>query len=416
MPFRLVTESFSISAMPARSLATCAAMPRKVAGRLRRPRPGCSQHRRRGAAARGLAASPVEPIARTVASVSGRSRLSQNAGGRAPFAAGCSRLAAALGRILRGQRHQDADQSNAVGDAVVDADNQRLAAVVVVDQMDLPQRLVRDRAPWTPVVPTRRFRSAVVPLPGSAVRATCRLEVEVVVEFPVVTERHPARHSCGSARAAGIVPRTAAAGARNRRGHRTRRRRRSASDWPANPSAATPCRRTTSARACPCCLPYAPVRLAGCRSPSRVAGYDTTRYPARPARVTASEPANIRRRQHHKTGDTVSDLKAKFEKAVADSKNLPERPDNQTLLKLYALFKQASDRRRRRQAAGIHRHGRARQVGCVERDQGHEGRRRDEAVRCTDRGSRRAEHPGWRGDQRGASLRRPRIETAPPGA
>jgi acyl-CoA-binding protein len=30
----------------------------------------------------------------------------------------------------------------------------------------------------------------------------------------------------------------------------------------------------------------------------------------------------------------VSDLKAKFEQAVADSKNLPERPDNQTLLKL----------------------------------------------------------------------------------
>jgi acyl-CoA-binding protein len=41
-------------------------------------------------------------------------------------------------------------------------------------------------------------------------------------------------------------------------------------------------------------------------------------------------------------GGNVSDLKAKFEKAVADSKNLPERPDNQTLLKLYALFKQAS--------------------------------------------------------------------------
>jgi acyl-CoA-binding protein len=38
----------------------------------------------------------------------------------------------------------------------------------------------------------------------------------------------------------------------------------------------------------------------------------------------------------------VSDLKAKFEKAVADSKNLSERPDNQTMLKLYALFKQAS--------------------------------------------------------------------------
>ena len=38
----------------------------------------------------------------------------------------------------------------------------------------------------------------------------------------------------------------------------------------------------------------------------------------------------------------MSDLKAKFEQAVADSKNLPERPDNQTLLKLYALYKQAS--------------------------------------------------------------------------
>jgi diazepam-binding inhibitor (GABA receptor modulator, acyl-CoA-binding protein) len=38
----------------------------------------------------------------------------------------------------------------------------------------------------------------------------------------------------------------------------------------------------------------------------------------------------------------MSDLKAKFDKAVADSKNLSERPDNQTLLKLYALFKQAS--------------------------------------------------------------------------
>jgi acyl-CoA-binding protein len=38
----------------------------------------------------------------------------------------------------------------------------------------------------------------------------------------------------------------------------------------------------------------------------------------------------------------MSDLKTKFEKAVADSKNLPERPDNATLLKLYALYKQAT--------------------------------------------------------------------------
>jgi len=38
----------------------------------------------------------------------------------------------------------------------------------------------------------------------------------------------------------------------------------------------------------------------------------------------------------------VADLKKAFEQAVADSKNLPERPDNATLLKIYALYKQAS--------------------------------------------------------------------------
>ena len=38
----------------------------------------------------------------------------------------------------------------------------------------------------------------------------------------------------------------------------------------------------------------------------------------------------------------MSDLKAKFETALADSKNLSERPDNATLLKIYGLYKQAS--------------------------------------------------------------------------
>ncbi len=38
----------------------------------------------------------------------------------------------------------------------------------------------------------------------------------------------------------------------------------------------------------------------------------------------------------------MADLKAAFEKAVADSKQLPEKPDNATLLQLYALYKQAS--------------------------------------------------------------------------
>ena len=35
-------------------------------------------------------------------------------------------------------------------------------------------------------------------------------------------------------------------------------------------------------------------------------------------------------------------LQSQFDQAVADSNNLPERPDNMTLLKIYALFKQAS--------------------------------------------------------------------------
>lgn len=38
----------------------------------------------------------------------------------------------------------------------------------------------------------------------------------------------------------------------------------------------------------------------------------------------------------------MSDLKTQFETAVADSKNLSERPDNQTMLKLYALYKQST--------------------------------------------------------------------------
>lgn len=38
----------------------------------------------------------------------------------------------------------------------------------------------------------------------------------------------------------------------------------------------------------------------------------------------------------------MSDLKAKFEAAVAESKSLPEKPDNMTLLKIYSLYKQAT--------------------------------------------------------------------------
>jgi acyl-CoA-binding protein len=39
----------------------------------------------------------------------------------------------------------------------------------------------------------------------------------------------------------------------------------------------------------------------------------------------------------------MADLKAAFEKAVAESKSLPEKPDNMTLLKIYSLYKQATE-------------------------------------------------------------------------
>lgn len=38
----------------------------------------------------------------------------------------------------------------------------------------------------------------------------------------------------------------------------------------------------------------------------------------------------------------MSDLKTKFEAASKRAMSLPERPDNDTLLKLYALYKQGS--------------------------------------------------------------------------
>ena len=39
----------------------------------------------------------------------------------------------------------------------------------------------------------------------------------------------------------------------------------------------------------------------------------------------------------------MADLKSQFEQAVADSKQLPEKPDNMTLLKIYSLYKQATE-------------------------------------------------------------------------
>ena len=39
----------------------------------------------------------------------------------------------------------------------------------------------------------------------------------------------------------------------------------------------------------------------------------------------------------------MSDINARFEEAVKNSTSLSERPDNATLLKIYALYKQATE-------------------------------------------------------------------------
>jgi diazepam-binding inhibitor (GABA receptor modulator, acyl-CoA-binding protein) len=38
----------------------------------------------------------------------------------------------------------------------------------------------------------------------------------------------------------------------------------------------------------------------------------------------------------------MSDLKTEFEKAAQEAQKLPKKPDNDTLLRLYALYKQAT--------------------------------------------------------------------------
>jgi acyl-CoA-binding protein len=40
--------------------------------------------------------------------------------------------------------------------------------------------------------------------------------------------------------------------------------------------------------------------------------------------------------------DRMSDLKMQFEKAAQEAQKLPKKPDNDTLLRLYALYKQAT--------------------------------------------------------------------------
>jgi diazepam-binding inhibitor (GABA receptor modulating acyl-CoA-binding protein) len=55
----------------------------------------------------------------------------------------------------------------------------------------------------------------------------------------------------------------------------------------------------------------------------------------------AAQITNNQHQQPNHQGDNMS-LTEQFAQAQIDSKNLSERPDNLTLLQIYALFKQAS--------------------------------------------------------------------------
>ena len=45
----------------------------------------------------------------------------------------------------------------------------------------------------------------------------------------------------------------------------------------------------------------------------------------------------------HTSKKKIMELKEQFEKAARDSKELPSRPDNETLLQLYSLYKQGTE-------------------------------------------------------------------------
>ena len=75
----------------------------------------------------------------------------------------------------------------------------------------------------------------------------------------------------------------------------------------------------------------------------------------------------------------MADLKQQFEEAVARSKTLPEKPDNMTLLRLYALYKQATSGDAEGERPGL-----ADMVGRAKWDawNGARGRSRDDAMQA----------------------------------
>jgi len=78
---------------------------------------------------------------------------------------------------------------------------------------------------------------------------------------------------------------------------------------------------------------------------STIAGVNAHFVFGRRKRLNFASEVSLRRNElsiHTQETYPMSDLKARFEQAVTESKQLPEKPDNMTLLKIYALYKQAT--------------------------------------------------------------------------
>ena len=94
----------------------------------------------------------------------------------------------------------------------------------------------------------------------------------------------------------------------------------------------------------------------------------------------------------------MNDLRREFEQAAEDIQRLATRPDNDTLLKLYALYKQGSEgdlQRRPARLLRLRRHGQARGVGAAARHARDEAMRRYIAlVRATAAPERRCDCTG----------------------
>jgi diazepam-binding inhibitor (GABA receptor modulating acyl-CoA-binding protein) len=226
-------------------------------------------------------------------------------------------LAVILGSVasLVGQRVHDADQGNPVGNGVMDAGDQRRVSVGKFDEIEFPARARR----------VERFAGhlgdellELVFAAGSGKQRVAKMAVDV--EIGIV---HPAGavsvQRCDLPEAA-IAQKALGEGALQARGVDT-------TDEDHHPDDLHQVFRPVHAQ------------------PRRIdVGHSLAHRHRSCSRRKWRSPIIASHSNSSSTGEiSMSDLQAQFEAAVASSRTLSERPDNASLLKLYALYKQAVD-------------------------------------------------------------------------